>query len=105
MVNAVSGEMIDRVTRDHIVLPVRSNLIATGLHFKHSAAVADTDVRQSENCFLNTIVKVARNLEVGMEYGYEGLRTFGPQGVTQRDGSKGDTNRSNKLQMTFTAKF
>jgi hypothetical protein len=84
---------------------VRSNLIATGLHFRHSAAVQDIDVRRSENYFLNTIVKLTRSVEWGLEYGYEGIRTFGAQAVTHRDGSKGDANHSSKLQMTFTAKF
>jgi hypothetical protein len=84
---------------------VRSNLIATGLHFRHNAAVVDNDVRRSENYFVNTIVKLTRSVEWGLEYGYEGIRTFGAQAVTQRDGSKSDTNRSSKLQMTLTAKF
>ena len=84
---------------------VRSNLIATGLHFKHNAAVADIDVKRSENYFANTIVKLTRTLEWGLEYGYEGIKTFGSQAITQQDGGKGDTNRSNKLQMTLTAKF
>jgi hypothetical protein len=84
---------------------VRSNLIATGLHFKHNAAVADTDVKRSENYFANTIVKLTRTLEWGLEYGYEGIKTFGGQAITQEDGAKGGTNRSNKLQMTLTAKF
>ena len=84
---------------------VRSNLIATGLYFKHRAAVTDNDVKRAENYFLNTIVQLNRALELGMEYGYEGIQTFGPQAVVQRDGSKGDRNRSNKVQMTLTAKF
>lgn len=84
---------------------VRSNLIATGLHFKHNAAVRDTDVERSDNGFVNTIVKLTRTVEWGLEYGYEGIRTFGGQAVTQKDGTKGDTNRSSKVQMTLTAKF
>jgi hypothetical protein len=84
---------------------VRSNLIATGLHFKHNAAVLDSDVKRSQNYFANTIVKLTRTVEWGLEYGYEGIRTFGGQAITQKDGTKGDSNRSSKVQMTLTAKF
>jgi hypothetical protein len=84
---------------------LRSNLIATGLRWRHSAAVGDTDFKQAENYFVNTIVQVTPSLEVGLEYGYEGVKTFGAQAITQRDGSKGGTNKSNKLQLALTAKF
>jgi hypothetical protein len=83
----------------------RSNLIATGLYFGHTAAVQDADVRRVENYFVNTIVKLAPSLELGLEYGFEGLRTFGAGRVVERGGGKGDTNRSNKLQVALTAKF
>ncbi len=84
---------------------VRSNLIATGLRWRHSAAVGAMDFKQAEDYFLNTIVKATPSLEVGLEYGYEGVKTFGAQAITQRDGSKGGTNKSNKLQLALTAKF
>jgi hypothetical protein len=84
---------------------VRSNLIATGVYFRNDPPVAPQDIRRSENYFANTIVKVAKQLEVGMEYGYEGIKTFGPAAVTERGGGTGDNNKSRKLQVAVTAKF
>ena len=85
---------------------LRSNLVATGLIFRNDPAVVRSqDIRRSENAFVNTIVKLHKSFEADLEYGFETLKTFGPGQVVQRDGSTGDTNRSNKLQLTLTARF
>jgi hypothetical protein len=85
---------------------LRSNLILTGLYFRDDPTVVrDRDIRRAHNAFVNTIIKLNKHFEVGMEYGFENLKTFGPNAVVQRDGITGDTNRSNKLQVTLTAKF
>lgn len=85
---------------------LRSNLIATGLYFRNDPEVVqDRDVKRSENYFLNSIVKLSKTFELGMEYGYERLKTFGAGAVVRRDGSTGDSNRSNKVQLTLTARF
>ena len=84
---------------------VRSNLIATGLHFNYGPLVAPSDIQSSRNYFANTIVTLSKHFEVGMEYGHEQLKTFGPTAVVRKDGSLGNTNHSNKLQVAVTAKF
>lgn len=82
---------------------VRSNLVASGVHYKNDNSTAST-IREARNYFANTFVQLSKSLEAGLEYGYEDLRTFGPA-VVQRDGSMSNKNRSNKLQVSLTAKF
>jgi hypothetical protein len=84
---------------------VRSNLVVSGMGYSNDAAVQPDCIRNSMNYFANTYVKLARNVELGMEYGYENLRTFGAGAVTTRGGSLSDHNRSNKLQVSLTAAF
>ncbi len=84
---------------------VRSNLVLGGVDFSTNAAVLAKDIKRSTNCFVNTFVKWRRNIELGVEYGYEDLRTFGMGQVKLRDGTYSDRNRSNKLQLSLTASF
>jgi len=84
---------------------VRSNLVLSGVDFSANAAAFAKDISRSNNCFVNTFVKLRRNIELGVEYGYEDLRTFGPGQVKLRDGSLSDQNHSNKLQLSLTASF
>jgi hypothetical protein len=84
---------------------VRSNLVVGGVNFHNDAAVQPKDIRSSLNCFVNTFVKLTRNVELGMEYGFENLHTFGADQVTNRDATKSGQNHSNKLQVSLTATF
>jgi hypothetical protein len=84
---------------------VRSNLVASGMGYSNDAAVDPNCISNSMNYFANTFVKLARNVELGMEYGYENLRTFGATAVTNAGGTLSDHNRSNKLQLSLTATF
>ena len=84
---------------------VRSNLVASGVTFNDNAAVQPVTIKNAMNYFANTFVKLSPSVELGMEYGYEDLRTFGANAVTQRDGGQSDRNHSNKLQVSLTAKF
>ena len=84
---------------------LRSNLIVTGLQFKNAALVEPTDIKGSMNYFVNGILKLSKYFEVGLEYAYEDLKTFGPNAVVQRGGGLGDSNHSSKLQLALTAKF
>jgi len=84
---------------------VRSNLVASGVSFNDNAAVMPESIKNSMNYFVNTFVKLSPSMELGMEYGYEDLRTFGAAAVAQRNGSHSDRNSSNKVQVSLTAKF
>ncbi|MDR3671418.1 MAG: DcaP family trimeric outer membrane transporter [Holophaga sp.] len=84
---------------------VRSNLVVSGMGYSNDAAVQPACIRNSMNYFANTYVKLTRNVELGMEYGYENLHTFGANAVTTHGGTLSDHNRSNKLQMSLTATF
>ena len=84
---------------------VRSNLVVGGVTFRDAAAAAPASIRSSVNAFVNTIVKLNRNVELGMEYGFENLHTFGANQVLERDGARSGQNRSNKLQVSLTATF
>jgi hypothetical protein len=84
---------------------VRSNLVLGGVTFNANAAALAKDIRSSTSCFVNTFVKLRQNIELGMEYGYEDLHTFGAGQVTLKDGGLSDLNRSNKLQVSLTAAF
>ncbi|MGA2081887.1 MAG: DcaP family trimeric outer membrane transporter [Holophaga sp.] len=98
---------------------VRSNIVISGLSYGTDAKIADNytsggvtadttnsgDVKNAYSGFLNTFIKVAKNCEVGVEYGYESLTTFGSQGVTKSDGSLSSKNAENKVQLSVTATF
>jgi len=84
---------------------VRSNLVAGGVTFNNDAAASPSSIRSSTSAFINTFVKLNRILELGVEYGFENLRTFGAGQVVDRDGSRSGQNRSNKLQVSLTASF
>jgi hypothetical protein len=84
---------------------VRSNLVVGGVNFRNNSAMQPQDIRSSANCFVNTFVKLRRNVELGMEYGYEDLRTLAGDKVTQSNGGKSGQNHSNKLQVSLTASF
>jgi len=84
---------------------VRSNLVLGGVNFRDNAATRPEDIRNSTSCFVNTFVKLRPNVELGMEYGYENLHTFGANQVAQRNGSQSGQNQSNKLQVALTASF
>lgn len=84
---------------------VHSGLVLGGVDFRDNGTLALKDISHAGSAFVNTFVKLHRDVELGMEYGYEELRTFGRNQVTRRDGSKSDRNHSSKLQVSFTAKF
>ena len=84
---------------------VRSNLVMGAVNFRNNSAMQPEDIRSSANCFVNTFVKLRRNVELGMEYGYEDLRTLAGDKVTQSNGGKSGQNHSNKLQVSLTASF
>ena len=84
---------------------VHSGLVLSGVNFSGGDVARPEDVRNAFNGFVNTFVKLDRRVELGMEYGYEDLHTFGHGQVTQRDGSKSDRNQARKLQVSLTAKF
>lgn len=84
---------------------VRSNLVVGAVNFRNNGATRAEDIRSSSNCFVNTFVKLRPNVELGMEYGYEDLRTFAGNAVTRSDGSQSGQNHSNKLQVSLTASF
>lgn len=84
---------------------VRSNLVLGAVNFRANAATQPADIRNSTNCFVNTFVKLRRNVDLGMEYGYEDLHTFGANQVARRDGGQSGQNHSNKLQVSLTASF
>jgi hypothetical protein len=85
---------------------VRSNLVAGAIKFTHDPSVVTaSDIDSSNNYFVNTFVKLARNVELGMEYGYETLRTFGAGQVTRADGSTSDRNTASMVQVSLTASF
>ena len=93
---------------------VRSNIVVSGLSYGTDAKItsgliADTpangDIKSAFSGFLNTFVKVAKNCEVGVEYGYESLTTYGAQAVTKTDGSLTNKNAENKFQLSVTATF
>jgi len=84
---------------------VRSGLVLGGVNFSNTAAMGPADISRASNAFVNTFVQLHRNVELGMEYGYEQLRTFGAGQVVRRDLSTSDRNHSNKLQVSLTAKF
>jgi hypothetical protein len=83
---------------------LRSNLVASGVQFKNDAS-GPSDIKSARNYFANTFVKLAPSVELGLEYGYEALTTFGPSAVTRADGSLSNRNASNKLQISLTATF
>jgi hypothetical protein len=83
---------------------VRSNLVLGAVAFSDNAAALPTNIQDATNCFVNTFVKLSRNVELGLEYGYENLHTFGSTAVTHRGGASGQ-NQSNKLQVSLTATF
>lgn len=84
---------------------VRSNLVLGGVNFNADAAAQFKDIRNAFNGFLNTFVKLDKRVELGLEYGYERFATFGPNAVTQRNGTLSDRNHSRKIQASLTAKF
>jgi len=85
---------------------VRSNLVASAIKFSHDPSVVTaSDIDSSNNYFVNTFVKLAKNVELGMEYGYETLRTFGAGQVTRADGSNSDRNAASMVQVSLTASF
>jgi len=81
----------------------RSNLVAGGVYFRNDST-GPASLKRAHSYFVNSFAKLAPNLEAGLEYGYEDLRTFG-QAVTRRDGSMTDRNHNNKVQISLTAKF
>ena len=84
---------------------VRSSLLFSGVNFSSGSATRPKDIRNAFNGFVNTFVKLDKRAELGMEYGYEDLHTFGAGEVTQSNGSKSDRNQARKLQVSLTAKF
>jgi hypothetical protein len=84
---------------------VRSNLVLSGVSFRNDAAVAAATLSNSFNGFVNTFIKLGKAVELGMEYGFEDLRTFGASDVTSPGGGRTDRNRSSKLQVSLTATF
>ena len=87
---------------------VRSNLVLSGLRFAENDAILNhaSDLKDTGNLFLNTFVKLAKNVELGMEYGYEVARPFGPGNrVLRQDGGMTDKNVSHKFEVALTASF
>jgi hypothetical protein len=81
----------------------RSNLVASGIRFRNDNTNPRT-IRSAENYFVNTFAKLSKSVELGVEYGYEGLRTCS-NAVTLRNGNLSDKNFSNKLQVSLKASF
>ena len=84
---------------------VRSNLVLGGVAFNDDAAAAPASIRTAASAFLNTFVKLNRTIELGVEYGFENLQTFGAGQVLDREGARSGQNRSNKVQVSLTANF
>jgi len=84
---------------------VRSNLVLGGVIFRSNGATRPEDIRSSTSCFVNTFVKLRPSVELGMEYGYENLHTFGANQVARRYGGQAGQNQSNKVQVSLTASF
>jgi len=82
---------------------LRSNLVASGVHFKRDAT-NPASIKNAHSYFLNTFARLSPSVELGLEYGFEDLRTFG-NAVTRRDGTLTDRNHSSKLQASLTARF
>ncbi len=97
---------------------VRSNIIAGGLTFTNDpnnfagydggvlpGVAYLTDVKSSYNVLVNTFVKLTKTVELGIEYKYEQLKTFGSLACTDSNNNPTDKLTESKVQFTMTANF
>ena len=87
-------------------MKVRSNLVLSGVNFsKDDTVVTDADVKSQNDIQVNTFVKLTKTAELGVEYMYETLKTFGPTGVVNSDGTLGSKNTSSKFEVELKYSF
>jgi hypothetical protein len=89
----------------------RSNLVLSGVNFSSDPSIPTTsstdgtDIKSQNDVQVNTFVKLTKTAELGVEYMFETLKTFGPAGVTKSDGTPSNKNTSSKLEVELKYTF
>ena len=87
-------------------LKYRSNIVLSGVNFQNdSSIVQDSDIKSQNDFQVNTFVKLTKTAELGVEYMYETLKTFGSAAVTKSDGSTSNKNTSSKVEIELKYSF
>ena len=84
---------------------VRSNLDLSGVSFSSDPLLPATAIKSMQSGSVNTIVKLTKSVELGMEYIYESAKTFGSQSAVDTDGHATDKNTGSKVEVSLTASF
>jgi hypothetical protein len=90
---------------------VRSNIVVSGTSFSSDSALPATDSttgtawKSGNSLFLNTFVKLAKNLEFGAEYIYEQAKPFATNGAIDGDGKAASKNSNSKIEVSLKANF
>jgi hypothetical protein len=93
---------------------VRSNLVLSGVSFSDNSDIAATNsttgsaMKSAITGNINTIVKLAKNCELGMEYIYEGAKAFGTSagsGWVDKNDKPVNKNNSSKIEVTLHVGF
>jgi hypothetical protein len=90
---------------------VRSNIVAGGVSYSNdpdnvpTISPANGDVKTVEDAFINTFVKFSKSCELGIEYGYETVKTFGSLAVTDSNNNLTNKLSESKVQVSLTANF
>jgi len=66
---------------------------------------AGTDIKSQNDVEVNTFWKLTKTAELGVEYMYETVKTFGTAGVVKSDGSSSNKNTSSKVEVELKFSF
>lgn len=93
-------------------MKVRSNIVLSGVNFSSDSSIpttasnaAGTDIKSQNDVEVNTFWKLTKTAELGVEYMYETVKTFGTAGVVKSDGSSSNKNTSSKVEVELKFSF
>lgn len=90
---------------------VRSNLVASGTSFSSDSSLPATDAttgtgwKTGTAVFVNTFVKLAKNLEFGVEYVWEQAKPFATNGAVNSNDQPASNNSLSKVEFSLKANF
>lgn len=94
---------------------VRSNIILSGVTFSSDKDIAATQNptpagvqgawKTGNSLFVNTFVRMAKNLQFGAEYAYEQAKPFATNGAVDSDGKPASKNSNSKISLAVKANF